>query len=316
MPCPKCGGELPRGVTICPKCGSEFPMKPAPTGSHQEPPTKRKFCALAIISLILAVLILYPMYAPIFGISAMITGAGALVLIARSQGKLRGHILAVAAVALGIVGTLFFPVILTLESRVIRALPPSVGRPVARFTGLGMMVYGAVRARASRVRTDLRTIDMALEAYYRDHNSYPAYATGQAAANSFAGSQAGAYHIHTFRIWRDQSEVGKFATLTTPVAYLSHYLPDPFAWTRGATYGYYSDGTGYILYSWGPDMDERLNHSWDLEPDVEMVYKSTISQPSPTLIAGTSSSPAHEAYTYDPTNGTYNSPGDIWRVKQ
>lgn len=287
-----------------------------PGDAKQAPKTKRRISGLAIVSLLLGILILFPRYAPIFAIAAIITGAAALFLITQSHRKLRGHIIATAGIVLGIVGILFFPIIFRLEAQVLRSLPPALCRPVARFTGLGMMVYGAVRSKASRVRTDLRTIAMALEAYYRDHNSYPAYATGQAAANSFAGSQAGAYHIHTFRIWRDQSEVGKFATLTTPVGYLSHYLPDPFAWTRGASYGYYSDGTGYILYSWGPDMDERLNHSWDLEPDVEMVYKSTISQPSPTLLAGTSSSPAHEAYTYDPTNGTYNSPGDIWRVRQ
>ena len=100
------------------------------------------------------------------------------------------------------------------------------------------------------------------------------------------------------------------------MAYLSYYPPDPFASTRRTTYGYYADEKGFILFSWGADWDENKRYSWDLEPDVEMVYKSTISQPSPTLIAGTSSSPAHEAYTYDPTNGTYNSPGDIWRVKQ
>jgi hypothetical protein len=83
----------------------------------------------------------------------------------------------------------------------------------------------------------------------------------------------------------------------------------------GTTYGYYADENGFILYSGGPDTDERLTDSWDLEPDVELLYKSTISHPSLTLLAGTSSL-SHEAYTYDPTNGTYTSAGDIWRVKQ
>ena len=62
------------------------------------------------------------------------------------------------------------------------------------------------------------------------------------------------------------------------------------------------------------DYDENKRESWDLDPDVEMVYKSSIAQPSYTLMCGASSS-SHEAYTYDPTNGTFSA-GDIWRVRQ
>ena len=97
--------------------------------------------------------------------------------------------------------------------------------------------------------------------------------------------------------------------------YLANYFSDPRADTRGVAYGFYAVEHGWILYSWGPDTDENgIENPGDLEPDVEQVYRSSISQPSLTLIAGNSSS-SHEAYTYDVTNGTI-SPGDIWRVRQ
>lgn len=286
-----------------------------PAAPEQPPKTKARISELALVSLIFAIWIVYPHWRRLCGIAAVITAALALWLISRSRGKVKGTKIAIAAMILGMVGILFFPVITSLEVWVIKKLPPSLARPAARFTGLGMMVYGAVRARTSRVNTDLRTIAIALEAYYNEHNSYPAWAIGEAGANSFAGPQAAAFHIHTFRIWQNDTEVGTFATLTTPVPYLPSYLRDPFAWATRATYGYYSNEHGFIVYSGGPDMDERLVDSWDLEPDVEFVYKSIIAQPSLTLLAGTSSL-SHEAYTYDPTNGIYTSAGDIWRVRQ
>lgn len=172
-----------------------------------------------------------------------------------------------------------------------------------------------VRAMVARVKGDMRAMATAIEAYYIDaRDNYPCWAKGEKGANRLAGEQAGAYHIHTFRVWSNEAEAKSFWTLTTPVAYLSSYLEDPFADTKEVTFGYYADAKGWILYSWGPDRDENRRDNWDIEPDVEVIYRSEISQPSNTLIAGTSSAPAHEAYTYDPTNGTV-SPGDIWRIK-
>ena len=69
------------------------------------------------------------------------------------------------------------------------------------------------------------------------------------------------------------------------------------------------------MWSWGPDRDESEREQWDLAADVEKVYHSGIAQPTLTLLTGTSSALANEAYSYDVINGTV-SPGDIWRVKQ
>ncbi len=317
MFCPKCGSELEEGTRVCQKCSTGFRIEPAPTAGQQEPATRPRVYWPAIASMILGILILLPILGLPFAIAAVITGAVALIRITASRGKLIGNEMAVCGIILGMLGILLFPFIFSIHRPFISNLPKIIVHPVARFTGMGMMLYGdapGVRSKVSQVKTNLRTIATSLEAYFVDTMLYPAYARGDQGANSFAGPHAGAYHIHTFRTWRDDSERGTFYTLTTPIPYLPSYLRDPFASTRGATYGYYCDLNGWILYSWGPDMDENNAYQWDLEPDVEMVYKSFIRQPSLTLMCGTSSS-SHEAYTYDPTNGTI-SPGDVYRVKQ
>lgn len=317
MFCPKCGSELPQGATTCQKCGTVQPVESAYNTAAQEPAAKPKISRLALASLILGILILFPLLGLLFAIAAVISGFVALIRITTSTPKLIGNEMAMCGIILGILGILLFPFILSIHRPFISKLPQSIVRPVARFTGMGMMLYGdgpGVRSKVSQARTDMRTIATALEAYFVDNMQYPAWAKGNQGANSFAGPHAGAYHIHTFRVWRDDSELGTFATLTTPISYLPCYLRDPFASTRGATYGYYHDNNGWILYSWGPDMDENNTYQWDLEPDVDTVYRSVFTQPSLTLLAGTSSL-SGQAYTYDATNGTISA-GDIWRVKQ
>ena len=66
-----------------------------------------------------------------------------------------------------------------------------------------------VRAKCSRVRTDLRTLAVAQEAYYTDWNSYTDLDKGD--------------NIDNLRGWRQ---------LTTPVAYVTTIPPDPFGEAR------------------------------------------------------------------------------------
>jgi hypothetical protein len=317
MFCPKCGSELPQGASACRKCGAVLPGEPAYKAAAQEPAATPKISRLALASLILGILILSPLLGLLFGIAALILGAVALIRITASRGKLIGKEMAACGIILGMLGILLFPFIFSMHRPIISKLPQSIVRPLVRFTGMGMLLYGdgpGVRSKVSQARSDMRAIATALEAYFVDNMHYPAWAKGDQGANAFAGPHAGAYHIHTFRIWRDEGERGIFRTLTTPIPYLPSYLRDPFASTRGAYYGYYCDLNGWVLYSWGPDMDENQRNKWDLEPDVETAYRSVFAQPTLTLLAGTSSL-SGEAYTYDPTNGTI-SPGDIYRVKQ
>lgn len=183
-----------------------------------------------------------------------------------------------------------------------------------------------IRSKVSRVKTDQRSLATGLEAYFVDTNLYPAFAVGDQAANGFAmpapgtgDSSVGCTLIYTFRVWTPTAHY--FYTMTTPIAYVTSFFRDPFADTRSATFGYYSDLNGWIVNSFGPDTDENdTNAPGDIRmtnsiPEVESVYRSVFSQPTLTLLCLTSNTAPNEAFTYDPTNGTI-SPGDVYRVKQ
>ncbi|MCD6385900.1 prepilin-type N-terminal cleavage/methylation domain-containing protein [Candidatus Sumerlaeota bacterium] len=170
------------------------------------------------------------------------------------------------------------------------------------------------RSKVSRVKGDQRTLATGLESYYVDNNSYPVWTTDpNKSVNNLGDANTGAAKRHSFRVWTTPNE---FHTLTTPISYLTSYFRDPFADTKGATFGYYADDNGWIVWSYGPDTDEDstdASKNSDIDADVETLYNSGISQPSYTLIAMDGAS--GESYTYDATNGTI-SPGDVWRVKQ
>jgi len=195
-----------------------------------------------------------------------------------------------------------------------------------------------VRAKVSRVKSDQRSLATAIESYYVDNNQYPAVAggTGPGVEEGGLGAVDSQFYStaptttgfpKTFR----RRGTSQLQTLTTPVAYITSYFPDPFADTRGTTFRFYADTAGWIINSWGPDTDQATKGNIAFEagtaflgdnpaatPDgsVETVYSSGTSQPSPTLIAGRgASAPHNKAYTYDPTNGTI-SDGDVYRTKQ
>lgn len=287
MYCPKCAAEVHGGARFCPQCGAVL-AEGAAVGVQRP-------SAIAFMSLFLAILALFPFWGILIGVAAIVLGIAALRGIARSQGRLTGQGLAIAGI---VVASVLMVNNLLVITRSIHGLKD-----------------GGRYSNVSRVRVATRNIEEALEAYFTDNNCYPAWSVGEGGANSFAGPRTGVYYIPTFRIWKNEKEKGTFHTLTTPMAYLVSYLRDPFADTGGATYGYYCDSKGWILWSWGPDRDESEREQWDLAADVEKVYHSGIAQPTLTLLVGTSSALAQEAYSYDAINGTV-SPGDVWRVKQ
>ncbi|MCC5875892.1 MAG: hypothetical protein JJU11_06705 [Candidatus Sumerlaeia bacterium] len=198
----------------------------------------------------------------------------------------------------------------------------------------------------ARAAGDLRALAVAIEAYEADHGTFPAMAKSREWA-------AGAYVLprevpvsRTFRM-RNQSDL---ATLTTPVAYITHYPADPFREFMGTTYSYFTDGRGWILGSWGPNMNQSLGGDlqWQrgpLHPEyapeigdqeggldtgvshggqdgrtplpgqgVATVYVGSMTEPSDWLLAGNHDQYGVGAFTYDPTNGTFSG-GDIWRIR-
>ena len=200
-----------------------------------------------------------------------------------------------------------------------------------------------VRAKVSRVKTDQRSMSIAIEAYYVDNNIYPAWAIGSSHGSgtwtyNFAvieqskppGSK-GAGRLENFLMNGRQGQQ-RFMTITTPIAYITSYTADPFATSKGCTFAYASvfpgdsmtppgkGGVGWILWSFGPDVDEfkDTNNPGD---SPWFVYNPNRSQPSTDeagvpggLIAGRRTA-GSDCFTYDPTNGTVSG-GDVWRVKQ
>ena len=86
-------------------------------------------------------------------------------------------------------------------------------------------------------------------------------------------------------------------SLTTPVAYLTRYLIDPFAQGQVA-FSYYSTKNGWILVSPGPDKD------YDIVPQQDYQDNFSMGAIPPGILEK----------TYDPTNGTISN-GDIYRNK-
>ena len=189
-----------------------------------------------------------------------------------------------------------------------------------------------VRAKVSRARTDQRSLATAIEAYYVDNNIYPAHATGGQTYNGYIvasqGHSGGAAALPSFRLNNPLNASMAFMTLTTPVAYITSYPADPFASNKGCTFSYGSvfpgdpntpagkGGVGWILWSFGPDVDEYKGNTPSDSP--YFIYNPAASEPSLILLTGSENDggdSGQNQFTYDPTNGTVSG-GDIWRVKQ
>jgi hypothetical protein len=170
----------------------------------------------------------------------------------------------------------------------------------------------ARRSRVSLTRTNLRSTAVALEAYRADHGTYPQMTMRAEEAGAWTAAPV----ARTFRAGNAHTE--RALGLTTPVAYLTSYISDPFAATRGDTFAYFTDGKGWILVSPGPDGDfDLMMDEGDLDysernDTIERVYDSSVPEPSLALLTGAG---PRGAFTYDPTNGSESS-GDVWRVKQ
>lgn len=152
-----------------------------------------------------------------------------------------------------------------------------------------------IRAKVSRVRTDLRSIRRALEAYRADHRAYlPSTTSPESVARCGLYIHPAPGRLPTFLVIYkpDGPSVPEFQTY-------ADYPSDPFAPQRGATFVYFmtkkEEAEGWILTSPGPDGD------YDIDP--AGMYDPSNKKPSATLVIR----------SYDPTNGSL-SDGDIWRT--
>ncbi len=211
-----------------------------------------------------------------------------------------------------------------------------------------------IRSKVSRVKNDQRTYATGLESYFVDNNLYPSHsrrgsgpipggatpteATPNAGYLVNPTSEANNYNAivggtpstpsaemgnqYTFAMHNPAQATMKGHTLTTPVSYLTSLFADPFMDAKGATFFYFSNPSGWIIWSPGPDTDGNQGGDFGTSADgktaynpyVETAYSNFVAQPSARLLTeGGASGPGR--YTYDSTNGTV-SQGDVYRVKQ
>lgn len=307
MFCPKCKTKNLDDAVRCVKCGVElFPGSDKPLVGPPESSAK------ALLSFLLGILGIACLWI-LAGIPAVLLGLLARRDIQRSGGRLGGDGLALAGIVLGAVGCLIsLPVIGTV-----------IALPGIRTT--------QQRNRNSRARYDMQALQTAIESYFVDHSSYPAFAIGEKSHNAFLGAGHPAFALPTFALVQIEGPYGiRIASLTTPVAYVPTiprdgaapapkaddgqrpgYLYWAVAPNRADTASLYGkdskvSGQGWILVSTGPDGDYDLAGEWD-------AYDPSVTQPSSQLIGGTNKKGS--ALTYDPTNGLM-SDGDIWLVKK
>lgn len=139
------------------------------------------------------------------------------------------------------------------------------------------------RAKVSRVRSDIRTIALGLEAYRVDNDRYPPH--------------------------RDNPR--DMTVLTTPVSYLTAIPVDPFSSLMNHTYSM----TG-LYYTWQDLLSiyRDMNPSWGggdwLSRRVGEGRMWSLSSPGPDL---EETMAADATLIYDPTNGTIST-GDIYRL--
>lgn len=189
-----------------------------------------------------------------------------------------------------------------------------------------------INTRVAKVGAELRQIDSALAAYFVDHNEYPMVdhsdsSSGGFGANHNLGPQTStqALNMPTFRV-RENPDDG-LDTLTTPISYLPAYFEDPFASSPGVTYNYSiaDEATvglgavrrGFIIWSYGPDRDERErlggeNHGGD----IPVINIGTTPRVDPNFYNPRTFTPDENLIfaSYDPTNGTVSG-GDLWLIK-
>lgn len=177
-----------------------------------------------------------------------------------------------------------------------------------------------VRAKVSRVKSDMRALATAVETYHIDCNKYPAY------SNPLDEAYPG-YNNHTGPS-ASRFELKVPVRLTTPIAYMSTLFNDTFpnaASDAGDSstphpFHYCTDDDGFTADPTGtPGLDQypvkALFTMVDRSSDNEIMYSNTSMQ---WLLLSHGPDNDHDSpdeglspRSYDPTNGTVSS-GDLY----
>ena len=193
------------------------------------------------------------------------------------------------------------------------------------------------RAKVARAKADMRTMTLAITAFHVDHNRYPVGTDDRGKIpieieNHFMqsevapGASGEPYAFYTFQTTQIPDSVQGHG-LTTPLAYMTKIPNDPFASVDEITYSYREgrdgDRTGWILTSFGPDVDDlenggKNNACGSLKAeccgrhgDISEVHalpgsgRYVLDLPQRMMELAEMS--------YDPSNGTVSN-GDLWRI--
>jgi type II secretory pathway pseudopilin PulG len=151
------------------------------------------------------------------------------------------------------------------------------------------------RSQVSRTQSDLRMMATAIEAYYVDHNAYPAHTLDRTKTLLNGTPSINADPTVPFPL---SDPTGRVASIISPVQYLTSYPSDPFRPVDPEVgFAYYSTGTAWILYSPGPDQTYDI-----VAPAALFDPEDGSLLDEPWLLLA-----------FDPTNGTVSA-GDVLRV--
>jgi prepilin-type N-terminal cleavage/methylation domain-containing protein len=175
-----------------------------------------------------------------------------------------------------------------------------------------------IRARVSRVKTDLRTVAVGIEAFQVDYNVYPVCLSGGKGNINDGLEHAQGSNIDLRVTFADlkHSKIGKRNfTLTTPVSYLQTIPSDSFADTNNGNFGYANlNELGWLIWSYGPNSDEMEGSEIDHALKNCETWSATKWRQCTTYNPGKSNpTPELQWITYDPTNGSVSA-GDIWKM--
>jgi len=121
-----------------------------------------------------------------------------------------------------------------------------------------------IRAKVSRVKSDLRTLSIGFESYRIDHNKYPACLDNpndhDQRISVVLGALDSGYYTQITRVGTAKTAGRDFHTVTTPIAYLTTFFSDPFVKEGGGVLTYcarvaLTGGHAFVLTSVGPDVD-------------------------------------------------------------
>ncbi|HBF33503.1 TPA: hypothetical protein DDW35_02950 [Candidatus Sumerlaeota bacterium] len=245
----------------CPTCGQQIPFSAA--SSSLSTSTVPTTSPIAIVAFVLGLPSF--IFCLLTAIPALICGTIGLWEIKKSEGRLIGKGWAIAGIVFSILG----PIVMSYS-----------------------FLKAQERSLTSRVRSDMRTMSTALEAYHVDYGVYPPPTGILPITQKTAEKISGVLPLPGNQ-------------LTTPIAYMTWIPYDTFKCSNMRmnifTLAYWpSPRDGWVLASVGPDG----HFSIDFET-LQKVYDPASTNPMLGLLT----------YTYDPTNGI-KSEGDIFYVKQ